>query len=261
LLVVFAIIAILAALLVPAISRAKFKGKNTACRNNLRQTGLALQMYVDTYAAYPPLYSWKGDSIFYQWDQLLEPYLFPGRYVPPYDSAKNGWPRRDVDKFLQCPIIVSASVAMPYNQLPAYGYNTVGVGYSDGSINLIRSVGLSGLDLGPEKSGAVSESAVVKPSDMVAIGDPFVRAETPELDGFFQYEWEWHPIRGTPPMSQESIAMSARAAKLHQRVFNKVFCDGHIEIENFNKPFVPSDDYLRRWNNDNQPHRELWYTF
>ena len=47
LLVVIAIIAILASLLLPAISRAKEKGQRAACFSNQRQIALAARLYMD----------------------------------------------------------------------------------------------------------------------------------------------------------------------------------------------------------------------
>jgi len=46
-LVVIAIIAVLAALLLPALSHAKEKGRRTACSTNLRQVNLAIRLYAE----------------------------------------------------------------------------------------------------------------------------------------------------------------------------------------------------------------------
>ena len=54
LLVVIAIIAILASLLLPSLARAKAKGKQAACKSNLRQVGLAFHMYADDHEGWLP---------------------------------------------------------------------------------------------------------------------------------------------------------------------------------------------------------------
>jgi len=81
LLVVIAIIAILIALLLPAVQQAREAARRSACKNNMKQLGLALHNYHDVHRIFPPSVISNPDdgNSFdqegYGWGTMLLPYL------------------------------------------------------------------------------------------------------------------------------------------------------------------------------------------
>jgi prepilin-type N-terminal cleavage/methylation domain-containing protein len=91
LLVVISIIAILAALLLPALARAKEKGRQTFCINSERQQALAVFMYVDDHSeVLPPVAFADATGNVTNWPTLLDPYLKSARvhFCPTDQQAK-----------------------------------------------------------------------------------------------------------------------------------------------------------------------------
>jgi prepilin-type N-terminal cleavage/methylation domain-containing protein len=119
LLVVIAIIAVLIALLLPAVQKVREAASRTRCENNLKQIGIGLHGYHGVYGGFPPgAYTPKG-GISFNWATLILPYIEMDNLYREYDFTKdwtdaatndNGQINQTMIKTYMCP---SAPLAPP----------------------------------------------------------------------------------------------------------------------------------------------------
>ena len=94
LLVVIAIIAILAGMLLPALNKARTMARKSACMNNCKSFGMAMNMYVGDHQGYYPLAAWDPDyySIWTS-DNPKKPVTFIAPYLKHTLETSVGWVR------------------------------------------------------------------------------------------------------------------------------------------------------------------------
>jgi prepilin-type N-terminal cleavage/methylation domain-containing protein/prepilin-type processing-associated H-X9-DG protein len=249
LLVVIAIIAVLAAMLLPALAKAKAQALDTACKNHLHQMGLGLRMYVDENNQTFPSYSGSGGAEA-GWNILLAPY----DKMPRTNAAS------------QCPVYVqnggiffAPGLATGEQLWGSYAINCYGMGSP--------RLGLAP----PSGVKPIPESQVVAPGEMFAIGDTreffvpagaekqFSASAAPTLanNAFaFGYNTLW-PSDGRAQILGGPGVNFTEFAPPHSQGYNFLHVDGHVAPVTRRNLYYPPVA-APHWDNDNQPHPELW---
>jgi prepilin-type N-terminal cleavage/methylation domain-containing protein len=254
LLVVIAIIAILASLLLPALSKAKAKAKQIACLNNLRQIGIGMNIYIIDYKAYPGSYS--ASSGCYVWMTRLLPAMsnHRGVYSCPASPQESQW---DTNVNHTLGGNNEFGVYDPYTVTPnsrfSIGYNDWGLGNALDLKSPSAALGLGGDVDGGFYHGPMRDTAVMSPSLMIMLADS--RALKTGAAG----SWE----ANLDPTDTRTKTGGQLPSNRHNYKTDMAFCDGHSERPLRNDVISPSpiSTWRARWNNDNQPHLECtWST-
>ena len=234
LLVVIAIIAILASLLLPGLSIAKESARAARCKSNLKQQGLALQLYRDDYGFFPPVaLDLLGDGA-----PDLEFSSFLSRFAGSGSRSVFHCPSAGKDYHYSTNDLAVNFAA----RKRSYGVNNFGTAHV-----APPSFGVDALTVAMPTPlwRSLPENAVVAPSLFITVGDS-------QADG-----WRDATI-GTTARDVDLKTQKWPGAR-HKRGANMAFADGHIEWRTVRR-WLERDLIVRSlWNFDNQPHEETWW--
>lgn len=221
LLVVVAIIALLAALLFPVLTRAKDKAKLAYCIGNERQIAVAFRAYLDDYAKFPAYGIGARNTHAVYWDYRLLPYVADNKAVfncPGHgENSETNW---------------NLTFGGEFFPNKSYGYNAFGTGDPNTRI----SHGLH-LIFGIAGPAFLPEQAVVSPSDMLTLQEIDTRLDD---DG----DGDPHP---------EMVYTLVLSGIWHNGEANGLFCDSHVE----HRKVTPWKAVRERWNYDHEGHLDL----
>ncbi len=168
LLVVIAIIAILIALLLPAVQRTREAARQTQCRNNVRQLALALHNYQSSHGVFPfgvlgtsgatsmnqPLHTWLSQLLPYvEQTAVYEQYNFDLRF----DDPANQTAARSVIPVFKCPSVTTPPLDDVYAPSHYAGNAGTEPGRDDGVLYPLSRAGFRDMTDGTSNTVAAGE--------------------------------------------------------------------------------------------------------
>ena len=215
LLVVIAIIAILAAMLLPSLSRAKAKAKGIACASNNKQIGLGFMMYAsDNNESLPPLNTgtWPGVTAVW-WFKILD----NGKYLTSVSVSNNLW---------RCPVVSSADIdpgVVAYFNSPCEGYGPLeGNTLTTGIIRYAKNSDGSNL-------GSLKLTQIRRASQIWLIGDVGYPKHGESVDKMPSAYFTEITTKQPLPTIGWAVAPYKQPAARHNSRATFSFCDGHVE--------------------------------